>query len=147
MVSWRPGCVADPVTGVQQFTALEQHYKRVSPTTKAILLSSFIKMQHLYPELIETMSDMFRMNSDSQDAEIQQRCVEYTAMSTINHDVVTSVLDSMPPFPERESTLEARLARAKSAAKVWQLQPVPVSGVLWARVWHPLVVWAESVRV
>ena len=64
---------ADPITGVQQFTALEQHYKRVSPMAKAILLSSFIKMQHLYPELVPTMGDLFRMNADAQDAEVRAR--------------------------------------------------------------------------
>ncbi len=49
---------------------LEQHYKRVSPHTKTIMLSSFIKMQHLYPELVATFAELFESNSNSLDAEV-----------------------------------------------------------------------------
>lgn len=41
------------IAGVQQFAVLHQHFPRVSPATKAILLSTYAKMQHLYPELKE----------------------------------------------------------------------------------------------
>ena len=44
---------APGITGVQQFAVLHQHFPRVSSATKCILLSTYVKMQYLYPELKE----------------------------------------------------------------------------------------------
>lgn len=45
------------IAGVQQFAVLHQHFPRVTPATKCILLSTYAKMQHLYPELKDKVRD------------------------------------------------------------------------------------------
>ena len=109
---------AAAITGVQQYAVLEQHFGKLSSAGKAIVLSTFAKMQNLYPELIPVFGALYDKFTDSIDAELQQRAVEYKMLPTINRDVVASVLDAMPAFPDRDSLLEAKLEKSKSAAKV-----------------------------
>ncbi|XP_077863441.1 AP-2 complex subunit alpha-2-like, partial [Saccoglossus kowalevskii] len=48
------------------------------------------------------------------DAELQQRAVEYLQLSTLaSPDVLATVLEEMPPFPERESSILAKLKKKK----------------------------------
>jgi hypothetical protein len=65
-------------------------------------------------------------------------------MPSISSEIMTTVLDSMPAFPERESVLEARLAKAKVAAKVCSARAVCAPWhVYWRAVcapWH--VYWS-----
>ncbi|KAL1241591.1 AP-2 complex subunit [Trichinella spiralis] len=50
------------------------------------------------------------VNACNPDTELQQRAVEYLAISRIaSSDVLATVLEEMPPFPEKESSLLAKL--------------------------------------
>lgn len=50
------------------------------------------------------------------DVELQQRALEYLKLSSIaSQDVLATVLEEMPPFPERESSILAKLKKKKPA--------------------------------
>ncbi|KAL1283723.1 AP-2 complex subunit [Trichinella pseudospiralis] len=50
------------------------------------------------------------VNACNPDTELQQRAIEYLAISRIaSSDVLATVLEEMPPFPEKESSLLAKL--------------------------------------
>ncbi|KAK2565492.1 AP-2 complex subunit alpha-2 [Acropora cervicornis] len=60
--------------------------------------------------------DTFKSDSNlkNSDAEIQQRALEYLKLSTVaSPDVLATVLEEMPPFPERESSILAKLKKKK----------------------------------
>ncbi|CAM4618626.1 unnamed protein product [Lepidochelys kempii] len=89
-----------------QFNLLHSKFHLCSVATRALLLSTYIKFINLFPETKGTIQEVLR--SDSQirnaDVELQQRAVEYLKLSSIaSTDVLATVLEEMPPFPERES--------------------------------------------
>jgi len=48
------------------------------------------------------------------DVELQQRAVEYMQLSSVaTTDVLATVLEEMPPFPERESSILAMLKKRR----------------------------------
>ena len=112
-----------PVSGIAQFAALHQHFPRVSPPTKALLLSAYAKMAHLYPELRGQTQPIFEAFTGALDADLQQRAVEYAHFGGLAESTAAAVLDAMPAFPEdRPSGLESRLAKSKEGGEdrdVW----------------------------
>ena len=61
------------------------------------------------------------MQNDNQlrnaDVELQQRALEYSQLSSkASQDVLATVLEEMPPFPERESSILAKLMKKKPSA-------------------------------
>ncbi|XP_075881032.1 AP-2 complex subunit alpha-2 isoform X2 [Nelusetta ayraudi] len=99
-----------------QFNLLHSKFHLCSVPTRALLLSAYIKFINLFPEIKPTIQDVLR--SDSQlrnaDVELQQRAVEYLRLSCIaSTDILATVLEEMPPFPERESSILAKLKRKK----------------------------------
>ena len=51
------------------------------------------------------------------DIELQQRAIEYLQLTSIaSTDVLATVLEEMPPFPERESSILAKLKKKKPGA-------------------------------
>jgi hypothetical protein len=131
------GAAGSGISGVQQFAVLHQHFPRVSNATKCIVLSTYAKMQHLYPELktqvragdvlsclvdargyvrprpcAVQISEVFEQHTSAMDAELQQRAVEYFHLPELAEEAAAAVLDAMPAFPERESVLETRLKKA-----------------------------------
>lgn len=84
--------------------------------TRALLLSTYIKFINLFPEIRTTIQDVFRQHSNlrSADAELQQRASEYLQLSIVaSTDVLATVLEEMPSFPERESSILAVLKKKK----------------------------------
>lgn len=84
--------------------------------TRALLLSTYIKFINLFPEIRTQIQDVFRQDSNlrSADAELQQRTSEYLQLSIIaSTDVLATVLEEMPAFPERESSILAVLKKKK----------------------------------
>lgn len=80
---------------------------------------------NLFPEVKATIQDVLR--SDSQlrnaDVELQQRAVEYLRLSTVaSTDILATVLEEMPPFPERESSILAKLKKKKGPGTVTDLE-------------------------
>ena len=114
-----------PVSGIAQFAALHQHFPRVSAGTKALLLSTYAKLGHLYPEeLGPQVQPIFEAFTGALDADLQQRAVEYARFgSALSEATSAAVLDAMPAFPEnRPSQLEARMAKAAAGGQdrdVW----------------------------
>ncbi|XP_045887986.1 AP-2 complex subunit alpha-2 isoform X2 [Micropterus dolomieu] len=99
-----------------QFNLLHSKFHLCSVPTRALLLSAYIKFINLFPEVKATIQDVLR--SDSQlrnaDVELQQRAVEYLRLSCMaSTDILATVLEEMPPFPERESSILAKLKRKK----------------------------------
>ncbi|XP_057700779.1 AP-2 complex subunit alpha-2-like isoform X2 [Corythoichthys intestinalis] len=99
-----------------QFNLLHSKFHLCSVPTRALLLSAYIKFINLFPEVKSTIQDVLR--SDSQlrnaDVELQQRAVEYLRLSSIaTTDILATVLEEMPPFPERESSILAKLKKKK----------------------------------
>lgn len=127
------------VSGAQQFEALHQHFPKASSPTKCMCLSTYAKMLNLYPELRERILPVFVQYTTSLDAELQQRAVEYNALPSQDESVGSAVLDSMPPFPERESVLEVQLRRrmaAQGGEDAWgdEGKPKPAEGAAEAAV-------------
>ena len=112
-----------PIPGVAQFAAIHQHFPRISTSSKALVLSAYVKLANLYPELRDQTGPIFAAFTTAMDAELQQRALEYGAMPSLPESVTSVVLDALPPFPDRGSQLEARLAKGKQASEdkdVWQ---------------------------
>ncbi|XP_029318759.1 AP-2 complex subunit alpha-2-like [Cottoperca gobio] len=104
-----------------QFNLLHSKFHLCSVPTRALLLSAYIKFINLFPEVKATIQEVLR--SDSQlrnaDVELQQRAIEYLRLSCIaSTDILATVLEEMPPFPERESSILAKLKKKKGPGKV-----------------------------
>ncbi|XP_050314814.1 AP-2 complex subunit alpha isoform X2 [Anthonomus grandis grandis] len=99
-----------------QFQLLHSKYHLCSPMTRALLLSTYVKFINLFPEIRSQIQDVFKQDSNlrSADAELQQRASEYLQLSIIaSSDVLATVLEEMPAFPERESSILAVLKKKK----------------------------------
>ncbi|RWS31256.1 AP-2 complex subunit alpha-2-like protein [Leptotrombidium deliense] len=99
-----------------QFQLLYSKYHLCSVPTRALLLTTFIKFINLFPEIRGNIQTMLKQDSNirSSDAELQQRTVEYLQLSQVaSADVLATVLEEMPPFPERESSILAILKKKK----------------------------------
>lgn len=110
-------------SGRTQFELLHRRFPVVPDTIKAILLTSYMKLANTFPDIRSRVEDVFRKHQLYIDQEIQQRSLEYLAMSTsTEHELVSQVWEMMPPFTERESVLPKLLKkqRSKSADRdVW----------------------------
>ena len=95
---------------IEQFLALQSKLQGCSSSTRAIILSSFIKFVNLFPEIKPQLLYVFRAYSHTLDPELQQRACEYLALASLDtDDLLRTVCDEMPPFPERASALLSRL--------------------------------------
>ena len=98
------------VSGAVIFEALHRRFTTASLATRALLLSSYMKLLNMFPELRSQIAPVFAANAESLDAELQQRAVEYTSFSTCdNKSLVVDVWEMMPAFPVRESMLVKRV--------------------------------------
>lgn len=113
----------DGCSPIEQFMALSSKFQSCSQSTRAILLSSFIKFVNLFPEIKSRLLRVFELYSHSLDAELQQRACEYLALVAMpTDDLLRTVCDEMPPFPERNSALLSRLHQKHSTnsdKRVW----------------------------
>ena len=95
---------------IEQFLALQTKMQGCSSSTRAILLSSFVKFVNLFPEIKTQLLHVFRAYSHTLDSELQQRACEYLTLATLpTDDLLRTVCDEMPPYPERISALLSRL--------------------------------------
>ncbi|KAL1836881.1 hypothetical protein VTJ49DRAFT_4537 [Mycothermus thermophilus] len=105
---------------IEQFLALQNKLPACSSSTRGMVLSAFIKFVNLFPEIKPQLLNVFSVYSHALDPELQQRACEYLALATMpTDDLLRTVCDEMPPFPERESALLSRLHRkhAKTSDK------------------------------
>ncbi|XRM45913.1 hypothetical protein ABZX51_008982 [Aspergillus tubingensis] len=95
---------------IEQFLALQAKMITSTDTTRAMILSSFVKFVNLFPEIKPQLLHIFRLYSHSPDSELQQRAFEYLSLATLpTDDLLRTVCDEMPPFSERASILLSRL--------------------------------------
>lgn len=105
LVAEQPRC-----SPIEQFMALQSKLAACSPSTRAMILSSFVKFVNLFPEIKPQLLHTFDVYTHTLDPEMQQRACEYLALARMpTDDLLRTVCDEMPPFPERESALLSRL--------------------------------------
>lgn len=100
-----PGC-----SPREQFTLLHSKFPLCSSATRAILLSAYVKFINIFPEIKKEVLEVFEGHQHALDTELQQRACEYTALAA-KDDLLQTVFEQMPPFPERESALVQRLRK------------------------------------
>jgi len=102
-----------------QFNLLHSKFHLCSVSTRALLLSTYIKFINLFPEIKTTVQNVLKNDNQlrNADVELQQRALEYSQLSSItSSEVLATVLEEMPPFPERESSILAKLKKKKPSA-------------------------------
>lgn len=99
-----------------QFHLLHSKFHLCSGPTRQLLLSTYIKFVNLFGEIKPEIQDVLKNESNTRnaDVEIQQRSIEYLQLSkTATTDVLATVLEEMPPFQERESSILAKLKKKR----------------------------------
>lgn len=105
---------------LQQFLTVHTRFLISSAETKALLLNTYAKMHNLYPEVRPHVEEVLEMYSHSLNVELQQRACEYLALT--KSEIMAEVFDEMPLYPERESTLLARINhKSPHDKKMWSL--------------------------
>ncbi|XP_043724964.1 AP-2 complex subunit alpha-1-like [Telopea speciosissima] len=103
LLTRRPGCSPKEI-----FSIIHEKLPTVSAGTVPILLSTYAKIlmhtQPPDPELQDHVWAIFNKYESCIDAEIQQRAVEYFALSK-KGAALMDILAEMPKFPERQSAL------------------------------------------
>lgn len=95
---------------IEQFLALSSKLPACSSSTRAMILSSFVKFVNLFPEIKPQLLHVFEVYSHTLDPELQQRACEYLTLASLpTDDLLRTVCDEMPAFPERQSALLSRL--------------------------------------
>jgi len=99
---------------IDQFNALRGKWDGSSQSTKAMILSTYIKFVNLFPEIKAGILGVLRQYSLSLDTEIQTRAAEYLVMASDTpgmEQVLITVCEEMPVFEARESALLRRVHR------------------------------------
>ncbi|TKY89433.1 hypothetical protein EX895_001964 [Sporisorium graminicola] len=95
---------------IEQFHTLHSRSHLCSQSTRALLLSTYVKWLNLFPEIREQILYVLNRYRHVLDAELQQRACEYVALAEMpDDDLLQTVCDEMPPFAERSSLLLSRL--------------------------------------
>ena len=99
-----------------QFELLHSKYHLCSWQTRCLLLSTYVKFVNLFNEIKPQIQDILKQDANirSSDVEIQQRTIEYLQLSMIaDADVLAVVLEEMPSFPEKESSILSSILQKK----------------------------------
>lgn len=99
-----------------QFELLHSKYHLCSSQTRCLLLSTYVKFINLFNEIKTQVQDILSQDANlkSADVEIQQRTIEYLQLSKIaDADVLATVLEEMPSFAERESSILSSILQKK----------------------------------
>ncbi|KAK4154463.1 adaptin N terminal region-domain-containing protein [Chaetomidium leptoderma] len=100
---------------IEQLLALQNKLPACSSSTRGMILSSLVKYVNLFPEIKPQLVNVFSVYSHTLDPELQQRACEYLTLASMpTDDLLRTVCDEMPPFPERESALLSRLHQKHS---------------------------------
>ncbi|TKY48605.1 AP-2 complex subunit alpha-2 [Spatholobus suberectus] len=103
LLARRPGC-----SPKELFSIIHEKLPTVSTSTISILLSTYAKIlmhsQPPDPELQNQIWTIFKKYESSIEVEIQQRAVEYFALSR-KGAALMDIMAEMPKFPERQSAL------------------------------------------
>ncbi|XP_064478736.1 AP-2 complex subunit alpha-like [Ornithodoros turicata] len=101
------------------FNLLKSKYPLCSAATRALLLTTFVKFANMFPHLKQEVQTVLRgdANLRCSDAELQQRAVEYLSLSE-GAEVLATVLEEMPPFPERQPSVLSGLKTAQPSSSI-----------------------------
>ncbi|KAI8992585.1 adaptin N terminal region-domain-containing protein [Pilobolus umbonatus] len=94
----------------EQFKTVHSKFNLCSLQTRALLLTTYVKFVNLFPEIKGHILPVLNQYRYVLDAELQQRACEYFSISILpTDDLLQTICEEMPPFPERESTLLLKL--------------------------------------
>lgn len=111
LIADTPGC-----SPIEQFLALQAKFGSSPPNTRAMILSAFVKFVNLFPEIRPRLLQTFETYTHSLDSELQQRACEYLAIASMpTDDLLRTICDELPAFPERASALLSRLDKKQGA--------------------------------
>ncbi|KZT44370.1 Adaptor protein complex AP-2 alpha subunit [Sistotremastrum suecicum HHB10207 ss-3] len=98
---------------LEQFQALHSKSQFCGTSTRALLLSTYIKWVNVFPEIKQDLLSVFERYRHVLDSELQQRACEYYVLASRpeEDEMLQTVCEEMPPFPPRESALLGRLNR------------------------------------
>ncbi|GFT93302.1 hypothetical protein NPIL_590441 [Nephila pilipes] len=98
-----------------QLQSLHSKFPFCSKTTKAILLTTYMKFYNLFQETKEMVKDIFTLNMNHSDMEIQQRAAEYSKLcDVVSRNSLATILDEMPRFENKCSKIETSLQKLNS---------------------------------
>ena len=119
LISSNPGC-----TSLDQFRALQSKFGLCKESTRALLLTCYVKFASKYPEIREYIITVFDQYRYVLDTDLQQRAMEYHHLLTEYPDgkLLKTMCATMPAFPEKESVVFKLLER-KTQAPVENLPP------------------------
>ncbi|EGV61804.1 Adaptor protein complex AP-2 alpha subunit [Yamadazyma tenuis ATCC 10573] len=95
-----------------QFQALYKIYVTAGLVSRSMILSTFIKFCNCYPDedFIPNIIDLFEIEKDSIDIEIQSRANEYLNMFTMNSKgLLSNIIRPLPPFETKKNHLLSRI--------------------------------------
>ncbi|KAJ2487869.1 hypothetical protein EV174_000300 [Coemansia sp. RSA 2320] len=100
---------------VDQLKALQSKMASGSQSARAVALTTVAKFVNLFPEIKTLCLRVLDRYRGALDAELQQRACEYYALATLESDeLLPTVFEEMPPFPERRSALMSRLLKREA---------------------------------
>ncbi|KAJ2906982.1 hypothetical protein GGI21_003974, partial [Coemansia aciculifera] len=100
---------------VDQLKALQSKMAAGSHSARAVALTTVAKFINLFPEIKTLCLRVLDRYRGALDAELQQRACEYYALATLeSEDLMPTVFEEMPPFPERRSALMSRLLKREA---------------------------------
>ncbi|CAJ0755381.1 8553_t:CDS:10 [Entrophospora sp. SA101] len=95
---------------IEQFHAIHTKFSLCTLKTRALLMTTYLKFTNLFPEIKGEILTVFHQYCHVLDSELQQRASEYLTIATMpTNDLLQTICEEMPPFPERESALLSRL--------------------------------------
>ncbi|KAJ2777504.1 hypothetical protein GGI15_004480 [Coemansia interrupta] len=100
---------------IDQLKALQSKMSSSSHLARAVALTTVGKIINLFPEIKTLCLRVLDRYRGALDAELQQRACEYYALGTLEGDeLLPTVFEEMPPFPERQSALMSRLLKREA---------------------------------
>lgn len=102
---------------IVQFQLLYNAYMRASTIARGMILSLFFKFLNYYKDedFVANIIDLFEVERDSLDLEIQTRANEYLNLFMLDSPTVLSnIIKPLPPFETKQNHLMARIGTINS---------------------------------
>jgi AP-2 complex subunit alpha len=108
----------------QQFSGIHNKFLLVGPTTRALMLTCYLKFYNMYPSpaLRDKIKKVFAENRTHLDPELQQRAQEYYVLCS-RDDVLSAAIENMPEFEmKNNAVLQTMQNRTKDVTDkdVWK---------------------------
>eukprot|EP00605_Chrysophyceae_sp_TOSAG23-4_P002772 GSChrysophyteH1.ASY1.ANO1.3056.1 assembled CDS len=110
-------CDKDGCSGFEQFAALHQHFDLISPTSKSLLLTCYVKLSNQYPDVAEDVQGIFTKLSRSNELDLQQRACEYVNLPLQGEEIMQAILERMPNWAEKEVSVLQTITAEREDAK------------------------------